>query len=174
MKFVKNVIITIALILGIIVFLMNLIYIAEVSSEWKEQVTISYFGLSNLIVSTLIAIGIISISNCIDKLVEKEDKKRMKKNIAIIGFIFLIYITIMLLWVHVRQSVPAADSMRVYEGACQMIRGENLTATKYFELYPQNLSLAYIFSKIFWVLNSCEVIIIKVVNVIANCFSVIA
>ena len=79
MKFVKNVIITIALILGIIVFLMNLIYIAEVSSEWKEQVTISYFGLSNLIVSTLIAIGIISISNCIDKLVEKEDKKRMKK-----------------------------------------------------------------------------------------------
>ena len=30
MKFVKNVIITIALILGIIVFLMNLIYIAEV------------------------------------------------------------------------------------------------------------------------------------------------
>ena len=57
MKFVKNVIITIALILGIIVFLMNLIYIAEVSSEWKEQVTISYFGLSNLIVSTLIAIG---------------------------------------------------------------------------------------------------------------------
>lgn len=173
MKFVKNVIITIALILGIIVFLMNLIYIAEVSSEWKEQVTISYFGLSNLIVSTLIAIGIISISNCIDKLVEKEDKKRMKKNIAIIGFIFLIYITIMLLWVHVRQSVPAADSMRVYEGACQMFRGENLTATKYFELYPQNLSLAYIFSKIFWVLNSCEVIIIKVVNVIANCFSVI-
>ena len=78
-----------------------------------------------------------------------------------------------MIWVYIRNSAPIADSMSVYEAAKQLSKGEDIFNPYYFEFNPQNLTLAYMFSIIFKLLHSSNLIILKYLNIIANCFIMI-
>ena len=174
MKMIKSVIAYIALALCILVFVMNLIYISNVSDGWQEQVTISYFGIINLIVSALIAIGIIGVSYCTNKILRKRGIVLAKKHkIALLAVALILYIIIEGIWIYVRDATPIADSMRVYRSASQIFNGEALTEAFYFEFNPHNLTLSYMFAGIFTIIHSCNLIILKGLNVIANCFTIV-
>ena len=174
MKMIKSVIAYIALALCILVFVMNLIYISNVSDGWQEQVTISYFGIINLIVSALIAIGIIGASYCINKILRQKGIKLARKHkIVLLVVALILYIIIEGIWIYVRDATPIADSMRVYRSASQIFKGEALTDAFYFEFNPQNLTLSYMFAGIFTIIHSCNLIILKGLNVIANCFTIV-
>ena len=171
---IKSVIAYIALALCILVFVMNLIYISNVSDGWQEQVTISYFGIINLIVSALIAIGIIGASYCINKILRQKGIKLARKHkIVLLVVALILYIIIEGIWIYVRDATPIADSMRVYRSASQIFKGEALTDAFYFEFNPQNLTLSYMFAGIFTIIHSCNLIILKGLNVIANCFTIV-
>ena len=174
MKMIKSVIAYIALALCILVFVMNLIYISNVSDGWQEQVTISYFGIINLIVSALIAIGIIGASYCINKILRQKGIKLARKHkIVLLVVALILYIIIEGIWIYVRDATPIADSMRVYRSASQIFNGEALTEAFYFEFNPHNLTLSYMFAGIFTIIHSCNLIILKGLNVIANCFTIV-
>lgn len=172
MKFIKKVILIIGLALCAYITIINLIYTATVSDSWKEQVTFSHLGIINYIVIGFIIMGIVLFTNFIkEKISPKLDDKKRK---IIYLIIFLIYIAISVIWVFLRNSYPIADSLRVYEASSQMYEGRTIENLKYFELYPQNLVLAYMFSKIFKILHTSNVLIIKFVNIVANCFTIVA
>lgn len=172
MKLVKDTITIIALILCIIIFGINLIYIVNIYSGWQETATISYFGIGNLAITILIAIGIFVVSNWTDRKIQ-ETKMTKKQKIAIIAILFLIYAIIQVIWIYGRNSTPIADSMKVYKTACQIYKGEPIALSYYFELNPHNFSLSYLLAGVFKLVNNCDVIILKMINVIANCFSIL-
>lgn len=174
MKCIKNIIVAIAFLLCIIVFGLNIIYIANVCNSWQEIVNISYFGIGNLIIVGLIAVGLIQIINWIENKKEKNEKKLTKKvkTVIILSLLF-IYFIIGMIWIVVRDATPVADSMRVYEAAVDMYKGQGLTNLKYFELNPQNLLLSFAFSLFFKLFNSSNLLIIKIINIIANCFTIL-
>ena len=174
MKKIKNIVIFIAFCLAIIVFLLNVIYIADVYHGWEEKVTISYFGILNLIVTLVILTVIVLLTCFLDKKMKQGKIKISKKQkIIILCILFIIYVIIEVIWICYRNSAPIADSMSVYEAAMQLFRGEDIFNPYYFEYNPQNLTLAYIFAGVFKLLHSSNVVILKIVNAIANCFTIL-
>ena len=174
MKYIKNIILAIAFLVCIAVIGLNIIYISNVCNSWQEAVTISYFGIGNLIIVGLIAVGLITVINWLENKKEEHEKKISKKTkIIVLATVLVIYISIGLIWIIVRDATPIADSMRVYEAAVDMYKGQALTSTKYFELNPQNLLLSFVFSLFFKLFHSSNLIIIKVINLIANCFTIL-
>ena len=170
-KFIKNVIIIIAFLLCTIVFLSNLIFTSTVSYDLVENVSYKYISIISAIVVIIVIIGIISVSEAIKD--KWKSKLTIKKKRIILATIFILYVIIQIFWIFIRNSYPIADSLYVYDAAKEIFEGKTISQLKYFELYPQNLSLAYAFSKIFKVLGSSDVIIIKLINVIANIFTII-
>lgn len=174
MKYLKYIVTIIAILVCIIIFGLNIIYMSDVCDSWQEIVSISYFGIGNLLITILIATGLIKIINWIEQKREKNEKKiSSKKKYIIIGLALLVYIIIGIIWVVLRDSTPIADSMRVYEAATDIFKGRNLTNVRYFELNPQNLSISFFFSLLFTVFHSNSLWIIKIANIIANCFTII-
>lgn len=168
MKFLKNIIVVISLAICGLISIFNLIYLPTVSNGWEEKVTYSHISIIGYLIILFVIIGIVSISNFFE---EKNRIDKKKKTLITVG-VFLIYFIISIAWVLYRNSYPIADSLRVYEAACQIFERKTIENFKYFELYPQNLGLAYVFSKVFRIFNSKNVIIIKIINVIANCLSI--
>ena len=174
MKYLKSIVVIIAILVCIMIFGLNVIYMSDVCDSWQEIVSISYFGVGNLLITILIVIGIINIINWIENKREKSIKKfSPKKKCIIIGTLLLIYIIIGIIWVALRDATPIADSMRVYEAATDIFKGRDLTSVRYFELNPQNLSISFFFSLLFKIFQSNNLWIIKIANIIANCFTVI-
>lgn len=174
MKYLKSIVVIIAILVCIMIFGLNVIYMSDVCDSWQEIVSISYFGIGNLLITVLIAVGIINIINWIENKREKNIKKiSSKKKYIIIGILLLIYIIIGIIWVVLRDATPIADSMRVYEAATDIFKGRDLTSVRYFELNPQNLSISFFFSLLFMIFHSNNLWIIKIANILANCFTVI-
>ena len=174
MNKIKNIAVFIALFLAITVFLINVVFIANVYNGWEEKVTISYFGILNLLISFVASIAIIILTNFVDKKIKQGNIVISKnKKLIILFIIFIIYAIIQMIWVYIRHSAPIADSMSVYEAAKQLSKGEDIFNPYYFEFNPQNLTLAYMFSIIFKLLHSSNLIILKYLNIIANCFIMI-
>lgn len=173
MKYLKSIVVIIAILVCIMIFGLNVIYMSDVCDSWQEIVSISYFGIGNLLITVLIAVGIINIINWIENKREKNIKKiSSKKKYIIIGILLLIYIIIGIIWVVLRDATPIADSMRVYEAATDIFKGRDLTSVRYFELNPQNLSISFFFSLLFMIFHSNNLWIIKIANILANCFTV--
>ena len=172
MKAIKNIIVAIAFALCTMVLILNIMYMTTVSNGWEEKVSIYPLGIIDFAVTSLIVIGIISASNWLDKYLEGKNLKKIIK-IGIIIILFLIYVVSQIGWIFIRKYYPIADSMQVYNAACEMDNKEAISAIKYFELYPQNLTLAYMFSKIFWIVGSSNLMVIEFVNIIANCFTIV-
>lgn len=173
MKIIKNIILTIGIILIAICFIVNIRYIVNIIDSWQETATITNYTILHIAISILIAIAIEIICFILNKLINR-DKKINRKKIFIIAILisFIGYIGFEAYWINFRESYPIADSLRVYNAAVDMYKGNKINDLFYFEYNPQNLTLSYCFSIIFKIVNSSNQIIIKYLNVVSNCLSI--
>ena len=170
MKMIKNLIAIFGFILCVFVTMLNIIYIANVSNTWQEVVTFNKIGFIESLLIAIIVFLTIIISKFINKISLKFNENKIK---ICVGVVLITYALLSIMWIFYIDSYPIADSLRVYEAACELYDKEPISHQQYFELYPQNLTLAYVFSKIFIILHSKNIIILKIINIIANCFTIL-
>lgn len=169
-KIVKNTIIIIALILLAIVFVLNILVTASISNDVYEIVTVKANTVVSLLLTVAIAIGIIILC-------KKIDGMHLKKRTQIIIFASLlaIYLLVQCGWLNIRKATPVADQLNVYEAARDIYENnwEELKSSKYLELYPQQLTLAVMYSIVFRV-SGVSIEALQCLNVIANLFTILA
>lgn len=170
-KLGNNIVKIISFVLCVIVFVLNIIYVSRIQDVISENVNITSYGIFNLILTLLIVIGILSMCNKIYKV-----KLSRNIKIAIVILLLVIYIIIQFYWVNIRQATPAGDQKETYDLAVKMYENkvEETKNLQYFELYPQQLTLATAYLVIFKIFNSTNVIILQYCNIISNVMTIIA
>lgn len=166
--FGKKTIVIIGLVLLLVVFLLNAMFTSYISDNMAEKVTKQGNSMLMIFVVTMITLGI-SI------LLKKVEKINKKLQIAIICIVVLLYFVGQIIWIQVRNATPVADQKQVYEAATNIYKGnwEKLKQNKYLEMFPQQLTLATIYSIIFKIFKE-SVKVIQCCNALANTFSLIA
>lgn len=166
--FGKKTIIIIGGILLLMVFLLNTMFISQISDNLEEKVTIQANSILMIFVTTIMVLGI-SI------LLKKVEKINKKWQIVIICIIVILYFVCQIIWIQVRQATPVADQRQVYNATVNIYNGnwENLKVNKYLERFPQQLTLAVLYSAIFRIFGE-SVKVLQYVNAVANTFSLIA
>ena len=80
MKIIKNIILTIGIILIAICFIVNIRYIVNIIDSWQETATITNYTILHIAISILIAIAIEIICFILNKLINRDKKINRKKN----------------------------------------------------------------------------------------------
>ena len=119
-KLIKKTIYFLALIAILIITIFNIIYINQTSNN--EVSNVEYYGIMKLIISLIIAIGIILISYGLSKI-----KLKRKIKIVIITLILIIYAIIQIVWINVAVATPYADSEQLLVIAKEMLGDEGLS-----------------------------------------------
>ena len=88
MKIIKNIILTIGIILIAICFIVNIRYIVNIIDSWQETATITNYTILHIAISILIAIAIEIICFILNKLINR-DKKINRKKIFIIAILII-------------------------------------------------------------------------------------
>lgn len=166
--FGKATIVIIGLALLIIVFLLNTMFTSYISDDISEKVTRQSNSILMIVVATIMVLGI-SI------LLKKVKKINKKLQIVIICIVVILYLVGQIIWIQIRQSTPVADQKQVYDTAVNMYKGnwEKLKVNKYLEMFPQQLTLATVYSIVFKIFGE-GVKVIQYCNAVANTFSLIA
>lgn len=127
----------------------------------------------------IIAIVFVSFILCV--FLKKLDSKINKENKDTILFIIVIlYCTFQLWWILYTKISPVYDQLYTYKLAVSIYDGNssNLMRARYyhryFERYPQNLLLAKVWSIIFSIFRNSNIIVIQIINILANCISFIS
>ena len=170
-KLVKNIIFGIGLILCLAVFLLNIVFVANLANDLSEIVSIKFYGILNIEIMTLVTIGLISIFNkC------KNIKISKKVQIFVVIIIVFLYAFAQIVWINLRDATPVADQKTVHAIAEKMYKGEwkDLKNEKYLELCPQQVTLSFCYSVIFQIFNTSSVRLLQYINVVANVITVIA
>lgn len=167
-KLIKKTIYFLALIAILIITIFNIIYINQISNN--EVSNVEYYGIMKLIISLIIAIGIILISYGLSKI-----KLKRKIKIVIITLILIIYAIIQIVWINVAVATPYADSEQLLVIAKEMLGDEGLSTycANYIQYYPQQLTLVTIITGIFKIFNTTNYIIFEYANVICNILSIL-
>lgn len=169
-KFIQNTIIIVALIILVTVICLNVIFTANISDDAYEVVKIEINTISRIGITALIAIGICIVCTKVNKL---QLDKRMQ--IIIFAVLMIIYLIGQCWWLRKIQATPVADQRSVYNAAFSMHQNnwEELSTSQYLELYPQQLTLAYMYSFVFNLFGT-SVQMLQCLNVVANIFTVLA
>lgn len=169
-KLIKNTIMLIAISLLVIVFTLNLMTTASISNDVYEVVTVNANSIFVLLLTIAIAIGTIVLCKKIDAIHLKK-----KTQIVIFAILLAIYLILQCGWLNVRKAEPIADQLKVYEAASDMYENnwEKLKSSKYLELYPQQLTLAFVYSLVFRVAG-VSIEVLQCLNVVANIFTMLA
>lgn len=169
-KILNNCINTIGIILMLLVLILNLLYITDVSHNLDELININKMKFVDILIVIFIAIEIYEISKIISK-------NKLNKNIklTVLYAVLILYAILQLVWINYRNIFPVTDQGRVYATALNMYKGDyyQLFGYQYLELYPQQLTLAYIWSIIFHITQSPNFYIIQVLNVVSNILSLV-
>ncbi len=173
-KFLKNVISIIGIILLAIVIILNIEFSSTINAS--EQINIQTNKILYLVELIIVSGAIYYVCHLI-----KKNSSKIKKKYIIFGIILFTYAVLQIVWINVRQASPSADQQSVYEIASAMSQnnakdyientgcyGGALDSTVYFERYSQQFSLAFIWSLIFKILGSTNLIIIQYLNIICN------
>lgn len=183
-KILKRIIMIVAIVLLGVVFVLNIFLISSISNDNREVIWTRAYSVLGLFMSGLIAIGIyilcnrnysfsIRISKNNDKIVNLSDKQ-IKTFIATI--MIIAYFVGQVIWINYRNSYPVYDQQRTYNAAKSIYENNDnyILKNQYFELYPQQLTTAKIWSVLFSIFGSSSQKNLQYVNVFANCLSLIA
>ena len=93
-----------------------------------------------------------------------------------IGSILIIYVLLQILWINKINAFPSYDQERVYDTAVLMYEGrmEDMLKSEYLEKYPQQITLATLYVRIFKMFNSTNILILQYINAIANAVTILA
>ena len=169
-KVIKIVVIAIALCLSIIILLMNLFLKTTIANDLLETVSINYYGLTNLLLTLIIAYGLYQLSKTLNKYVLKAGIQR-----AIIAVLLIVYFAVQVVWIQYRNLNPTGDQKTAYQSAIYLYNGEyeKLNESQYFELNPQQRCLTAGIYIIFKVLHTTDYKVIEVVNALCNTFTML-
>lgn len=179
-KILKNIILSIGVVLLEIVLILNIIYITGLSVV--EIATVSTNNIIYLLVAIILSGSIYKIC----KLLKSKDDKMQKKHI-VLGIIIVIYVIIQIVWINYRQSSPSDDQKTTYETAVSMVQGNLIefiqegttyggfvTNIKYLQSYNQQFTIAFMWSILFRILGSTSFYVIAYFNAICNGMTILA
>lgn len=167
-KFIKSVIIFLALGAIISILTINIIYYSNMS-HW-EIPQIQYYGIKKNIIGIIIIGVILTICYFISKI---EIKKSTKKLLLIT--VLLLYCIVQLVWIASTPAKQFADSLEVLRISEKMASNSPLSEyqANYLQYYPQQLTMAIFFNNIFCMFRSNNYVILEVINMISNLCMVI-
>lgn len=170
-KLLKNIILIIGGICLFLVIFLNLFYTSKITNDLTEVIIIKPTGMLTMIIVAMMAVGIYVVSNIFGKI-------NIKKNyikIIMITLLVVLYMSLQFIWIKYIDLQPLADQKFTYEFAIKMYDSADLAEFdhKYFELYPQQLNLAFIWSRIFRLFNSKSYHIIQLLNVVGNAITLV-
>jgi len=183
-KIIKKIIMIIAVGLLGLVFILNIFLISSISNNSDEFIWTRSYGILGILISSLIAISLYVICNkdwnLSIKLTKKSTasinitNKQLKKIIVIIMIIS--YFVGQVIWINYRNGYPVYDQLMTYNAAKSIYEsdGEFILKKQYFELYPQQLTTAKMWSIIFNIFGSSSHKILQYLNVFANTVSLFA
>lgn len=168
-KLIKNIIIIIAIAILVLLFSFNIMYVTYISDDLQEIVTVTMNTIGKLGITIIIGIGITLLWRKLEKL-----KLKQTTQIILFAVFMMVYLIAQGWWIRTRQATPVADQLDIYEAAVDMSEGnwDKLKPLLYFELYPQQLTLAFVYSFVFRILGASAEIL-QCINLIANLFSVL-
>lgn len=170
-KFAKNIVVIIGICCCFLVLLLNIVYVSKIENNISEIINTNVFGVFNTLIALLLVIGILSVTEKIEKL--KLDKK---VKIVLVVIFLIIYTLVQVYWVNIRQATPVGDQKEVYSTAVKIYENkwEELKNSKYLEMCPQQITIAFVFSLIFRIFSNTSIKILQYANVISNLFTIIA
>ena len=168
-----------------IIIILNLLFTANLDAS--EHITISYNNIVYVIGLVLFGgliyflTGIINKHLCNDEI--SETKKVIKTSLLIIAIIA--YITFCIIWIIAKRPPVVGDQIHACNLAQTFFRGNteeflpNMTYAgipliEYMQAYHQQISLAFVFSMFFRIINLDFIESLRVLNVICICLTVLA
>lgn len=167
-KALKKIITIIAFIIIFVLYLVNTVYYSNMT-HW-EIPQIQYYGVQRLTISIVIGLIILVLSYFLNKI---KIKKKLK--IIIISFLLAIYSVVQITWITKTPAVQFADSLVVMQIAEKMEDNQELNEYQknYLQYYPQQLTMAVIFMKIFKICANTNELIFKILNILSNILTVL-
>ena len=160
-----------------IVLVLNLIFTAELDAgEHIEYKINNLIYISGIIITTILILYFTKKIN--NKLYdEQKDKSKIRKKIFAISI--CIYFVFNVIWVILVNPGIGADQIHVGNIAQAIFRGNlkeifpsltyaGIPLKSYIESYPQQLTLAFVYSIFFRIMNSDVLQLLRIVNVIAD------
>lgn len=179
-KILKKIIYITGLVLLIVVFALNLVYTSNMKKN--EVVVVNTNTLLLLITTFLISLVILIICKAL-----KLKSNKIKKKYIILGIVIFIYVVTQMIIIRNYSSKPVADQMTTYKLAVAIVNNNveefidngttfqgAITNRIYVERCSHQITLAFIWSIIFRILNSTDLLIIEYLNVISNVITVIS
>ncbi len=179
-KVLKKIIYFIGLAFLIIVFTLNLIYTSYMMQNEVVGVCTNTFLtlITTLLISSVILIGCKEL---------KEKSSEIKKKYLILGLVIFIYVIAQIFGIKYSNEEPHADQKTTYGLAVAMVNNNieeflntgttyqgGVTNNVYVERYSQQFTLAFIWSILFRITHSTNLVIIEYFNVFCNAITVIS
>lgn len=167
-----------------IVVILNFVMTAKLDIE--ERITIGYNHLWYNILLILLGVGIYCLINKVnEKLYQNDTKKKntIKKSLFVVGL--LSYTIFNIIWVIKTNPSVVGDSVHVCNLAQVFYRKDetqllsNLTYAgislkEYMQAYPQQISLAFVFSLVFRIIHFDVMELLRALNIMGNIAIVVA
>lgn len=164
--------------LGLIIVL-NMIFTANM--EFSEYVEVNYNYWIYTVGIIILAALIYFLTNVINKVLYNDNNPELKKKIRKILFIgsITLYILFNIVWAIAVNPKVVGDSVHVCNLAQTFYRGDNgeflynttyagISLFEYMQAYPQQVSLAFVFSMFFRLIHFDIMEVLRVLNVIGN------
>lgn len=168
-----------------LIVILNLIFTADL--DFSEHIEINYNYWLYIIGIILMGIIIYFSSRAINKYLyndtNTEAKKKIRKNLFVGAII--VYILFNIVWAIVVNPKVVGDSVHVCNLAQTFYRGNEeeflynttyvgITLKQYMQAYPQQISLAFVFSMLFRIIHFDIMEVLRVLNIISNILIVVA
>lgn len=167
-----------------IVVILNILFTADLDAD--EHITISFNSIAYVIGLILCGTLICFLTRIINKHLCNDEKSKAKKNIRRALFIIAItlYVLFSIAWIIVRMPAVVGDQIHACNLAQTFFRGNteeflpNMTYAgipliEYMQAYHQQISLAFVFSMFFRIINLDFIESLRVLNVICICLTVL-
>ena len=168
-----------------IIIILNILFTANLSAS--EHIEIKFNNVIYILGVILLAGIIYFITKIIDKKLynynDFEQKKHLRKNIFKV--ILVIYILINIMWIILANPAVVGDSIHVCNLAQTFYRGNpnqflnsgtyaGITLKQYMQAYPQQITLAFVFSIFFRIIHFDVLEVLRLLNIIGNIAIVIS
>lgn len=152
-----------------IVFLLNIFSISKMNIS--EQLDIKLYSVIGLLTNIIIILMILLVSKFFKKRLDGLSKL-IKTSILVV--LLTLYAALQVYWINIRDANPAWDQLWTYETAVKIFEKDYKNVyDAYLQLYPQQLTLATLYTVIFKIFKSTDIVILQYTNVLANIFTVL-
>lgn len=174
----KKIIYIVGIVFLSLIIVLNVIFTANM--EFSEYVEVNYNYWLYTIGIIILAAFIYFLTNVVNKVLYNGNNPEFKKEIRKLLFIesIVLYILFNIVWAITVNPKVVGDSVHVCNLAQTFYRGDNellhnttyagISLFEYMQAYPQQVSLAFVFSMFFRLIHFDIMEVLRVLNVIGN------